>query len=94
MALRNRELHARNDDDIHTALSRAVMWRPVPNKLAVVIEEICSVVTLNSFIPDQISSRATRANENLWENGPEGVTAYNLVVCPPKVTKLKTVYKC
>jgi len=87
MALRNRELHARNDDDIHTALSRAVMWRPV-------IDEVCSVVTLNFFIPDQISSRATRANENLWENGLEGVTAYNLVVCPPKVTKLKTVYKC
>jgi len=38
----------------------------------------------------KISNFAARVIENLWENAPTAENAYNLVVYPPKATKLKT----
>jgi len=56
-----------------------------------VIEEVRPVFAPPNFFFDPISSFAARAIENLRENAPprENRNTYNLVVCPPKATKLK-----
>ena len=49
----------------------------------------CTLVTPLTFLIRSVVS-PLGAIENLWENSPPTENAYNLVVCPPKGTKLKT----
>jgi len=57
--------------------------------LGMVVDEVRTIIeTLTFLIRSVVSSLG--AIKNLWENAPTEENAYNLVVCHPKVTKLKT----
>ena len=75
----------------HHTFSPIAGARPtIPTILCVVIEKVRPIIApLNFFLIRSVVS-LLGAIENLWENSPTAGNAYNLSVCPSKVTKQKT----
>ena len=79
----------KTDRQKHQTFSSTAGAQPtIPTILGMVIEKVCTIfASPNFFIRSVISLLG--ATEYLWENTPTMENAYNLVDCPPKVTKLK-----
>jgi len=79
------------DRQKHHTFSSSVGARPtIPTILGMVIEEVRNIFAppLTFLIRSVVLPLG--AIENLWENAQPRENAYNLVGCPPKVTKLKS----
>ena len=75
----------------HTFWSTAGARPTIPTILGMVIEEVSPIFAPHKLFLIRSVVSPLGATENLSENAPTaGKNVYNLVVCLPKATKLKT----